>query len=153
MELLPDAALDSTVRALWDRLHAAGLRSLATHTHPTNRPHVTLVGASTLTCLPPLGLPVPVALGEAVLLGRALVLTVSPSPELSSLHARVWEAVGSENPLHAPDRWRPHVSLALNLPPEQREPALALLSALPRAAGLLVEARSYDSARRTVTGI
>jgi hypothetical protein len=151
VELLPDPALDLAVRAMWDLLHAAGLRSLATHPHPTNRPHVTLVGASALDGLPPLDLPIEVELGEARMLGRTLVRSVLPSPALTALHARVWAAVGSENPLHAPERWIPHVSLALNLPPEQREPALALLAGPGDTTGLLVAARSYDSGTRAVT--
>jgi hypothetical protein len=45
VEVVGDAALDAAVRDVWRRLHAAGLPSLATHPHPTNRPHVTLASA------------------------------------------------------------------------------------------------------------
>ncbi|MDR7327367.1 MULTISPECIES: 2'-5' RNA ligase family protein [Catenuloplanes] len=146
VELLLDPELDRRVRALWARLHAAGVRSLATHPHPTNRPHVTLVVVPSLDALPPLDLPVPVSLGAPRMLGRALVL---PAAGLHDLQARVWSAVGSDNPLHAPDRWVPHVSLALNATPGSD----TLLSGLPPLTGAAVAARSYDRETRTVTGI
>ena len=152
VELTLDPALDAGVRGWWDRLHAAGLPSLATHRHPTNRPHVTLVSAVSLAGLPRLELPVPVVLGPARLLGRALVREVL-SPRLRELHAAVWRAVGSDNPLHAPQQWVPHVSLALNVPPDRREAAVAFVDDLPPAAGELVAVRSYDTGTRTVTDL
>ncbi|MEU4625836.1 2'-5' RNA ligase family protein [Actinoplanes sp. NPDC023801] len=149
VELLLDDDLEAAVRDLWESLHAAGLRSLATHRHPTNRPHVTLVAAASLAGLPELDLPVPIALGPVRLLGRALVRPIE-SPRLRALHERVWRAVGSVNPLHAPAAWVPHVSLALNLPDAQRADALALLAGLPPRTGHGVAARSYDTVARTV---
>ncbi|MDR7275545.1 2'-5' RNA ligase family protein [Catenuloplanes atrovinosus] len=146
VELLLDPDLDRGVRALWDRLAASGARSLATHPHATNRPHVTLAVVPSLSGLPDLGLPVPVRLGPARMLGRALVLEVSG---LREVHARVWAAVGSENPLHAPDRWVPHVSLALRATPGSD----ALLHGLPPMSGRAVAARSYDLPTRTVVGL
>ena len=63
---------------------------------------------------------------------------------------RVWQALDGRdrNPLHAPDRWVPHVSLA-----RQGSPALAarVLPGLPPANGRFAGARSYDTATRTVT--
>jgi hypothetical protein len=150
VELLPDDRLDAGIRALWERLLAAGLPSLATHRHPTNRPHVTLVGATSLAGLPGVPLPLRIGLGPVRLLGRALVREVVDAPELLGAHEAVWRAVGSENPLHAPDRWLPHVSLALNVPAEHRDAACALLAGLPPEHGRLVAARSYDSVSRTV---
>ncbi|GAB7045581.1 2'-5' RNA ligase family protein [Catenuloplanes indicus] len=143
VELLLDPGLEREVRSLWSRLHAAGARSLATHTHPTNRPHVTLVVVPSLEGLPFLGLPVPVSLGAPRMLGRALVL---PATGLHEMHARVWRAVGSANPLHDPARWVPHVSLALNATPGSD----ALLTGLPPLTGEVVAARSYDQETRTV---
>ena len=149
VELVPDPALDAGVRDLWARLHAAGLPSLATHRHPTNAPHVTLTSAPSLAGLPALDLPVQVTLGPARMLGRALVRPAD-SPQLRDLHAAVWQAVGGENPLHAPELWVPHVSLALNVPPDRREAAVALLADLTPVGGELVGARSYDTQMRTV---
>ncbi|MBG0565081.1 2'-5' RNA ligase family protein [Actinoplanes aureus] len=153
VELLFDAALETSVRDLWQRLHAAGLRSLAAHTHATNRPHLTLVTTGRLPALPPLGLPVPVSLGPAALLGRTLVREVTAGPSLRRLQSAVWGAVVPANPLHSPDRWTPHVSLALNLPAAQHAAALELLRELPPAHGELVTGRSYDTESRTVTDL
>jgi hypothetical protein len=154
VELLLDAGLDAGVRRLWDGLHAAGLPSLATHRHPTNRPHVTLATAASLDALPggpALGLPVPAVLGPARMLGRALVREVLRTPELDRLQAWVYAAVDAVNPLHAPDRWIPHVSLALNVPEPLRPVALDWAGDLPAAYGEFVAARSYDTETRTVT--
>lgn len=143
VELVFDPELERAVRTLWDRLHAAGVRSLATHTHPTNRPHVTLAVAASIDALPRLGLPVPVRLGAPRMLGRALVLPVAG---LQGVQTRVWSAVGSANPLHHPDRWVPHVSLALKATPGSD----TLLAGLPALTGHAVAARSYDQGTRTV---
>jgi hypothetical protein len=148
VELLFDAALEAGVRDLWERLHAAGFRSLATHRHPTNRPHLTLVTTDRLDRLPTLDLPVPVALGPAVMLGRTLARVVTVGPELRKLHLAVWHSVVPSNPLHQPGRWTPHVSLALRVPAGQASPVLDLLRDLPSAHGHLVAARSYDTDSR-----
>jgi hypothetical protein len=150
VELVIDDTLDTSVRELWRILHAAGLRSLATHTHPTNRPHITLAVAASLPALPALRLPVPVRLGPVRLLGRALVRTAD-SPRLRQVQAEVWQALDATNPLHALDVWVPHVSLALNLPEGQRADALALLAGIPAIDGDAVGVRSYDTEARTVT--
>ncbi|WP_433063429.1 2'-5' RNA ligase family protein [Dactylosporangium sp. CS-033363] len=136
---MPDPVLDSGIRALWDRLLAAGLPSLATHRHPTNRPHLTLHTLPTLASLPPLTLPVAAHLGPVRLLGRALVRSVTPTAELLALRP------GGD--------WVPHISLALNVPPPVRAAALALLADVPDAHGQFVAARSYDTETRTVTAL
>lgn len=147
VELLPDDTLEAEVRAVWDRLAAAGLPSLANHPHPTNRPHLTLAAGEWLPDLH-LDLPVPVTLDGLLLLdGRPgmLVWRVVPSPQLSALQSQVWAALDDPNPLHEPSRWIPHVSLARhfrtdfdNFDPGVRH-------------GQFVAARSYDSASRTIT--
>ena len=45
VELLFDAEADAAVRRLWDDLTDAGVRSLASSTSPSNRPHLTLTVA------------------------------------------------------------------------------------------------------------
>ncbi|MEU4689479.1 2'-5' RNA ligase family protein [Actinoplanes sp. NPDC023714] len=152
VELLLDSALDDAVRALWHRLHEAGLRSLATHTHATNRPHITLATTAELPPSLPLTLPVPVRLGPPRILGRALALTAD-SPELRALQADVWQSIAGLNPLHAPDRWIPHVSLALTMPAGQHEQALQLLRDNPILYGESVAARTYDTTTRLATDL
>ncbi|MFC4066289.1 2'-5' RNA ligase family protein [Actinoplanes subglobosus] len=150
MELVLDDTLDRAVRELWKILRVAGLRSLDNHRHPSNRPHITLAVAASLESLPVLRLPVPVRLGPACMLGRALARSAD-SPELRDLHAEVWTSLDATNPLHAPEVWAPHVSLALNLPDDQRADALALLAGIPDSFGEAVAIRSYDTVTRTVT--
>ncbi|MEV4703967.1 2'-5' RNA ligase family protein [Actinoplanes sp. NPDC049316] len=153
VELLLDAALDDRVRAVWHDLAARGLRSLASHRHPTNRPHLTLATADALSpgVGPALeGLPIEVELDDVVFLGRTVAWRVRPTAELQSMQRAVWEALdGRErNPLHDPRSWVPHVSLALRVEPEVHE---LYPRGLGGAAGRLVEARTYDSETRTVS--
>jgi hypothetical protein len=153
VELVVDPGLDDLVRAVWRRLHAAGLPSLATHTHPTNRPHLTLAAAQRLT--PEVGaalagLPVPAELDRVVCFERTVVWRVVLTDALRELHAEVWRALGdtARNPLHAPGSWVPHVSLALRAKDVARYEAE--LRDLPAARGSFVRARTYDSQTRTV---
>ena len=152
VELPLGAALDATVRRLWQQLHHAGLRSLATHTSATNRPHITLATAESVAALPRLRLPIPVRVGAVRPLGRALVCQAD-SEELRSAQSAVWAAVEGTNPLHAPDVWVPHVSLALNMPESQQATALRLLADLPPMSGRCVTVRSFDTVSRTVTDL
>ncbi len=170
VELTCDDRLDGRVREVWRRLDAAGVPSLAGHTHPTNRPHLTVASADDL---PPGSrvavdaalavLPLPVTLdGLLLFAGRAGVLAwrVVPDDALLALHERVWRAlapVAGRNPLHGPGRWTPHVSLARRITPARHAAALAALDDLAApdgrltATGTFTAARSYDTATRTVT--
>ncbi|MGX6601467.1 2'-5' RNA ligase family protein [Micromonosporaceae bacterium Da 78-11] len=151
MELLLDADSEDGVRDLWDRLREAGLPGLADHPHPTNRPHLTLLTATSLDGPAPLSLPIRAKLGAVRLLGRALVRVVTPTVELRELQARVWSSVAGADPWPAPADWVPHVSLALRIPADRQETALRLLATVPPAEGHFVAARSYDTQSRKVT--
>ena len=153
VELLLESRLEQTVRDVWEMLHTAGLKSLATHRHPTNRPHLTLVAGDWTDPLPALDLPIAVELRDVRFLGRALVWAAEPGPALREAQSRVWHAVTAVNPLHAPQSWTPHVSLALNVPDRQRAAALGLLTGLPPRTGELIAARSYETETRTVTDL
>ncbi|MFC7533047.1 2'-5' RNA ligase family protein [Actinoplanes sp. GCM10030250] len=150
VELLPDAELDEGVRDLWSCLQRAGFPSLATHPHPTNRPHLTVISAASLTGLAPLALPIAAELGAARLLGRALVRAVTPTAELRDLQAAVWASLTGSDRWPPPAEWVPHVSLALRMPADRAEAALDLLASAPVVRGQFVVARSYDSRTRTV---
>ena len=155
VELLLASPLEEHVRAVWRELAAAGLRSLASHQHPTNRPHVTLATADLLTpaVAPALtGLPVDIVLDDVVALGRTMAWRVRPTPDLLELQEQVWRALdGRErNPLHEPGRWVPHVSLALRVKPEMQDRYPRDLGPVP---GQLVRARTYDSTSRTVADL
>lgn len=150
VELLPDPELDSGVRDLWRRLLDAGLPSLATHPHPTNRPHLTMITATTIAGIVPLKLPIAAELGRVRFLGRALVREVVPTANLLDLQTQLWTALAGADPWPAPADWIPHVSLALTVPANRRDAALRMLTELPAAAGHFVAARSYDARTRTV---
>ncbi|MET9561807.1 2'-5' RNA ligase family protein [Streptomyces tauricus] len=170
VELLPDATTERTVREVWRRLSEAGLPSQAAHRHPTNRPHLTLATADTL--VPEVrvqlkhvlaDLPVPLHLdGTVRFTGRTTVLAwaVRPDAALLHLHEAVWRALrdapacGRLNPIHAPGRWKPHVTLARGR--AVGCPGTEPLSAPPGGpadvlAGHWVSARTYDSAVRSAT--
>lgn len=169
VELLPDDATDRAVREAWRRLAEAGLPSQAGHPHPTNRPHLTLaVGEALPDAVRArleelLGTALPVRIRLAGLVrftGRVRVLAwaVRPDPELLLLHEEVWRTlaeapgVGRLNPLHAPGRWVPHVTLGRSRRVSWDLPDSELLPVPPHAPlpGLLVAARGYDSVARTV---
>jgi 2'-5' RNA ligase superfamily protein len=156
VELLPDPTLDGLVRSVWLRLHAAGLPSLATHEHPTNRPHLTLAAADRLT--PELttaltGLPLETELDGLIFFERAVVWRVRLTDPLRELHRQVWDALAGtdRNPQHAPDRWVPHISLVLRAKDHSRY--AAELRDLPAARGHFRSARTYDSGTRSVTAL
>jgi 2'-5' RNA ligase len=156
VELTLDPALDGQVRSVWQRLHAADLPSLATHRHPTNQPHLTLAAADRLTpevTTALAGLPVEAVLDGLIFFARAVVWRVEATDALRDLQAEVWRALtGTErNPQHAPGAWTPHVSLALRAKDHSRY--AAELRDLPVARGRFVQARTYDSATRTVTAL
>jgi hypothetical protein len=155
VELVLDDELDTAVRAVWRRLAAAGAPSLATDAQPANRPHLTLAAGTDLPDLAPAlaALPLTVTLDGLVFFeGRAAMLAwrVIADAGLRALQARVWHELDGQqrDPLHAPDRWVPHVSLARQTSPTVASRALA---GLPRATGWVVGARSYDSETRAVT--
>ncbi|SCF16540.1 2'-5' RNA ligase superfamily protein [Micromonospora purpureochromogenes] len=163
VELLCSPPLEQAVRAAWDRLAAAGLPSLARNHHPTNRPHLTIASvdafppgaAERLADLFDAALPLPVRLDRIeVLDGSApLVWLLRPSPELTALHAAVWDVLAGadgQHPWHAPGRWIPHLSLALRFRDHDRRLARAL-AGVDRPAGEFVAARSYDGDTRAVS--
>ncbi|TNH25244.1 2'-5' RNA ligase family protein [Micromonospora orduensis] len=163
VELVCSPGLDAAVRAVWTRLAAAGLPSLARNIHPTNRPHLTLAAVDEfphgagqrLAELFDAGLPVPVTLDRVVVLdGSApLVWLVRPTPALSALHAAVWDVLAEadgQRPWHAPGAWVPHLSLALRFRNADLRMARAVTGG-QRPTGAFAAARSYDGTDRTVT--
>jgi 2'-5' RNA ligase len=156
VELLLDDELDGAVRAVWRRLAQANLPSLAHHPHPTNRPHVTLAAADVVPDLDLSALPLPVTLdGLVFFAGRSgmLVWRVVPDAALLALQSAVWHALHDPNPLHAPDVWVPHVSLARRVRQADRARMSDFLAGLRPRQGRLVAARSYDTESRTVTAL
>ncbi|GAA3494600.1 hypothetical protein GCM10019016_017000 [Streptomyces prasinosporus] len=162
VELLLDEAADLAVREAWRRLAEAGLPSQARHRSPTNSPHLTLAACPELTA--PIrwelaevaaALPLPVRVTGVVRFERptsVLAWALQLDSALATLHGRVWDAVVSDsppqtlNPLHAPARWSPHITLGRS----RRAGAFAdrrvleLLPAPPLSVRLTT-LRSYDT--------
>ncbi|WP_344344592.1 2'-5' RNA ligase family protein [Agrococcus versicolor] len=161
LELLLDADAEALVRAEWDALAQAGVSSMAPHTSPSNRPHVTLLarrgGLAQPPELPPEAVPLPLVLGAPMLFGdgdrRVLVRSVVPSAALLALHSAVLEAAGAGDDVDhvAPGTWTPHVTLARRLRLADLERALPLIGGEIVATGVAI--RRWDAATRTVTPI
>ncbi|MEU6845567.1 2'-5' RNA ligase family protein [Streptomyces sp. NPDC046716] len=170
VELLPDDEADELVREAWAALAAAGMPSQAGHTHPTNRPHITLF---TLPTMPPelrlalrdalsAALPLPLRItGPHVFPGRTSTLAwlVAADPALMELRVRLRElaegALGTEcvrDDVQRPEDWRPHLTLGRSRRPGAW-PALGSTSFPtlpdPPRAGMWTRARTYDSVPRT----
>jgi 2'-5' RNA ligase len=126
IELTFNDPLDALVRADWARLADAGLPSLASHTAPSNRPHITLAAGKELSCdagvQDPLGrLPLEVQFSGVVLFPAhhgtfVLARLVVPSTPLLVLHAEVHHQCNGAFANTRPDAWTPHVTLARRIP-------------------------------------
>lgn len=159
IELLLSADAEQAVRAEWQALADAGLSSLAAHTAPSNRPHVTLLVRPTLPPIEATGLlargPFTVTLGSPLLFGtgarRVLARSVVPTRELLDLHAAVHTlaGVGEDAPHTAPGLWTPHVTLARRLKTEDAARALPLLA--DEIGGTARGLRRWDAATATAT--
>lgn len=157
LELLLAPAVEARVRAEWQALADAGLSSLAAHTSPSNRPHVTIAVRSALSFEAKLALPV-VTLGAPILFGtgerRVLARSVVPTAELLDFHSAVHALLGpgDDAPHTEPGEWMPHVTLARRLRVSQLPAALELLEAVDGAeAGAAAALRRWDAASATVT--
>lgn len=163
VELLFDPDTDAAVRRLWDDLTDAGVRSLASSTSPSNRPHVTLSVAGHMddavnaALRPLLGLlPFSCTIGAPMLFGRGpftLVRSIIPSAELVALQAEVHEAClphMSPGPLpHAePGHWTPHVTLARRVPPDKLRDGLSLRRMTRDHRATAVAVRHWDGNNR-----
>jgi len=140
VELLLDASAENRLRGEWAKLVDAGLPSQGRHRAVSNRPHITLGVARTLTAEDEANiaravgaLPRRVLLGGAVLFGAGpfvLGRLVVPSEQLLRLQERVVAALGetARSFLHQqPGGWTGHLTLARRLDGEQVATALAAL--------------------------
>ncbi|TLM83012.1 2'-5' RNA ligase family protein [Pseudarthrobacter sp. NamE2] len=159
IELVFDGFTDSTIRADWSRLAAAGVPSLAGHTAPSNSPHITLAAGPGLRLPADLDglwqlLPLDVEFSGAQLfpagpgkfvLARSVVVT----GPLLQLHTRLHSGIPEALPLTRPGAWTPHVTLARRVPAGLLGPAMDVLDL--RLQGQCSGARLWDSATRTIT--
>lgn len=161
IELLLDDETEAAVRADWSRLAQAGHSSLAAHTSPSNRPHITLLVRSWLPAIDFAAaaslLPVTVTLGEPIVFPHGdrgvLARPVVMDEPLLALRRAVYDAAppGEDAPHTEPDAWTPHVTLARRLRLESLDEALALMGR--ERAGVGAALRRWDSRTRTVTAL
>jgi 2'-5' RNA ligase len=132
LEFRFDDAADRAVRALWSRLEAAGVASLATRTHGLHRPHVTFALAGAIPsgtrealradlariAIPRLWLSTLAAFSSA---DEVLMLAAVVDTELLAVHSAVHDVlagrVKAPSAYHLPGSWVPHCVLAQGLPP------------------------------------
>jgi 2'-5' RNA ligase len=163
VELLFDDETDAAMRRIWDGLTEAGVRSLASSTSPSNRPHVTMSVAEHMDdgvddALRPLlsALPFSCTIGAPMVFGRGpftLVRLLIPSSRLLALQADVHAACVpfmSPGPLpHAePGHWTPHVTLARRVKAEKLGDALSLKPMSRDRTGTAVAIRHWDGNTR-----
>jgi 2'-5' RNA ligase len=160
VELLLEPVAEGAVLRVWGALLDAGLPSQARHTAPSNRPHVTLVAAphildeAAVVAAVDGRLPVQAAWGEVTCFGRGpwvVVRLLEPSDGMRALQAAVAAAVGvPDDSTSAPDRWRPHVTLARRVGPDERQRStdLARSQRSTRMPVVATRVRRWDGARR-----
>ena len=164
VELLFDADTEAAVGRIWTELAEAGIRSLAGHRSPTNRPHVTMTVAEDMDggvddALRPLLdlLPLPCVIGAPTLFGGGrtvtLVRMVVPSGRLVGFQAEVHRVclphmVNGALPHAAPGQWTPHVTLARRMPPDQLATAVTLRSMFRDINASAVGLRHWDGNNR-----
>jgi len=157
IELVFDSSTDSLIRADWVRLQAAGLPSLAAHTSPSNRPHITLAAGADLRADGDgqwQALPMDITFSGAIVfpagpgryvLARAVLLTAP----LLDLHRRLHRDLSGALPLTLPGAWTPHVTISRRIPGHQLGTAMDLLDL--RLEGRCTGARLWDSSTRAIS--
>ncbi|MBR7834765.1 2'-5' RNA ligase family protein [Actinospica durhamensis] len=144
VEMFFDPAGDAAVRGLWDRLEAAGLRSLATTTHHEHHPHVTLTVAERITVNDAarrvlagllgteLDLPVLGAFpGERSVLFLGATRTPALAAAQRDLYTALGDAIAGAWELYLPEHWVPHCTLAMALDTGELQRAFGALHPHP----------------------
>jgi hypothetical protein len=157
VEIVLDQDTDRQVRAQWQLLALAGLPSQARHADESNRPHITVALAETLSTEverrlvdATLVLPIPVTLGGLIVFGaRRFVLARLAVPSTALLGLQVGMVRSLDEPVDphrnfAPGRWTPHVTLARRLSADQVGLALTVLGPVEPLSGQLVRLRRWD---------
>ena len=157
MELVLDDDTDRQLRSQWAQLAAAGLPSQARHTGASNRPHITLALAATLSgadlsrlAAAAAALPLPVTIGGLLVFGaRRFVLARLPVPTTALLEVQSAVTAALAEPVDphqtfAPGQWTPHVTLARRLSADQLAEALTVLGEVPPVTGTATRARRWD---------
>ena len=156
IELVADAAGESAVRAEWQVLRDAGLRSMLDHAGTTNTPHVTVIALPSLTevdeerattLLGPL-LPVEVTTSGVAVLGGSSVTLVRTLDVADEVVRSVLDLKAATSG-HQHAGWLPHLTLARRLPREDLPRALEAVGHASLTVSLST-LRRWDPERRAV---
>ena len=123
LELVADAAGGAAIRADWQALRDAGLRSMLDHVGATNTPHITVIALASITrsdearAVDLLGglLPVKVMTSGIAVLGGSLV-TVVRTLDVADCVTRAVLDLRAATVGHQHPGWLPHLTLARGLP-------------------------------------
>ncbi|QZY30083.1 2'-5' RNA ligase family protein [Nocardioides coralli] len=151
-----DRPSEARVRAAWEELRDAGLPSLARHTAPSNRPHLTLDSRDAVPAAAEAGLavvaarlPLEVRIGSLVLFRArqrwVVARHVVVDRPLLELHEHVHAVLGpGGSPLTLPGQWVPHLTLARGVTDDDLPRALALAGAAPPFTATALRLRRWD---------
>jgi 2'-5' RNA ligase len=160
VELLLDGRTDALLREQWRLIADTGVRSQASVTAESNRPHITVAVAQEIwpridRRLAKLDFaPVPIRIGGVLLFGRRqaiLVRAVVPSEPLLRLHRAVSEIVADcpGIPSHTkPGEWTPHITLARRIPRDRLGAAVVAVLDEPEIIGTVEAIRRWDGEQR-----
>lgn len=158
VELLLEPAAERDVVDTWRALLDAALPSQARHTAPSNRPHVTLVAVPQLPDETAVvdavrgRLPVDATWGPLAFFGRGpwvLVRLLEPGVGMRELQAAVAAAIAVPgDTTSAPERWRPHVTLARRVGPAERDRVMEVAQAHTGMRVAATAVRRWDGSRR-----
>ncbi len=165
IEMFFDEHADAAVRAVWQRLAAAGLPSLATQTHCRHRPHVSLTVTESLdqADLAPVRMTLAghrpalhlTVLGTFPGSEGVLFLGAVVTEDLLALHARVHQALTGQPvthwPVYLPGRWVPHCTLAQQLGSDEIATAFRLLRGYQPVTARVTSAGITDTATGALT--
>lgn len=162
IELYFEPTGERRIRTLWTALEAAGVRTLANHTHRRHRPHLSLAVADEFrpgpvaAALGTLPLPVPVSFQHVgVFPGGVLWLGPAPTRALLSLQQEAVARLDTAGipiwPLYRPDAWVPHSTLSMVARREAVAKAVPLCSDILPLATTLVGAAIVDHGREQFT--
>ncbi|MBE0696890.1 MAG: 2'-5' RNA ligase family protein [Anaerolineaceae bacterium] len=154
-----DPQTDLAVREMWQLIEIAGLPSMMLqYDYP---PHLTLAVCedmdldgliahlpSFIAAFPPLQVDFP-GVGVFSNIDPVVYLTVSRSPDLTSLHAAFWDLIGAYSSnlsqYYHPRAWVPHITLDQGMPLSLAGSIIDVLLRSPRpAAGLLFDIHLVD---------
>jgi 2'-5' RNA ligase len=159
VEVFFDATTEATIRAVWARLEAAGVPSLATRTHRRHRPHISLSVAERIETeqledvrkrLAAAHLDV--TLYSPAVFPRRGVLYLSVVPTLALLrlhedvHAALRDSVVAPWELYSVGAWVPHCTLAQELTRAQIAQGIDLLHDQPIITAHVSSAGILDTA-------